>query len=185
MKTTLQTILVTCILSALPGCGSTRTTPTAEPVVGMGSGSFSLTDAEKSELMLGDAYVSIFTWHDKPILVVLSDALSSAWGSNTRSGMASFHLNLFFRGRDKRPNREIAFFGEIQSGEKGQITIKGESYDLAKGCLFLVSSVGDDFHVKQMDKDVSELKLEKPDLVAFGKANPEIKAFFSGAAKPK
>jgi hypothetical protein len=39
--------------------------------------------------------------------------------------------------------------------------------------------------VKQLSRDVSSLRAEPKALIAFGKATPEIKAFFSNTAETK
>ena len=177
-----------CFLSALAGCGPTKSTQTAGPTVECGI--VCLTDAEKEGLMPGNgadsACISYVTWDSKPIFVVWSDAPWGGSGATSGSdGPTKPHGVLVYRGNDMKLKREIEFSGEIQSREKGEITINGETYDFAKGALFLVSDVDGDVQVKQLSRDVSTLKLEPKDLSAFGKADPEITAFFSKAAKPK
>jgi hypothetical protein len=186
MKAAWQTGLVACFLSTLAGCEVT-TTPTTTPTASreVGSGFVYLTDAEMKGLMSGygadRACIPYITLDSKPVLVLWSDAPWSACGTsgNSSSGV------LVYRGKDGQLNREVAFSAEIQNPAKGRATIHGKTYDLAKGVLFLVSGAGGDVQVKQLSSDVSKLNFEPHNLVALGKANPEITAFFSKPAKPK
>jgi hypothetical protein len=148
----------------------------------------SLTEAEKEGLMSGadPASIACVTLDRKPILVVWSDApLCSHGGGSASSGLMTLQGELIYRGSDMKLNRRIAYFGQIQRGENGQITINGATYDLAKGALFLVSGIDGRVQGKQLSGDVSKLTLEPDDLVAFGKADPEITSFFSSPTNPK
>jgi hypothetical protein len=148
----------------------------------------SLTEVEKEGLMSGadPASIACFTLDRKPIVVVWSDApLCSHGGSSASSGLMTLHGELIYRGSDMKPNRRIAYSGRIQRGENGQITINGATWDLAKGALFLVSGIDSGVQVMQLSRDVSKLTLEPDELVAFGKADPEIMSFFSRLTNPK
>ncbi len=181
-----QTVMAACFLHALAGCGPSNVKTTTMPDVQ--NKLVTLTDAEKKGLMSGtdSASIACVTLDSEPILIVWSDAPSCSNGvGSAASGLMTPHGELIYRGRDMKPNREIAYFGEIHSRDKGQITINGESYDLARGALFLVSGMDGDVQVKQLSRDVSKLKLELDHLLAFGKADPEITGFFSKPANPK
>ena len=195
MKTAWQTGLVALISLTQAGCSSTTTTPIIRPR--MGQGVVKLQDAEKMELMPGNgldnARIPYFTWYGKTVIVVWSDApLCSSIGSsgNTIEGALVWggKGTLVYRGTDGQLNREIAFSTEFQDAhevQKGQFTINGESYDLTNGGLFLVSGADGNVQVKQLNRDVSELRLTPHDLVAFGQADPEINGFFSKASQPQ
>ena len=43
----------------------------------------------------------------------------------------------------------------------------------------LILNTGDDVQVKQLDNDISKLKVQRPDLITFGRDNPEIKLSLS------
>lgn len=177
-----HTVLVVCFLSALAGCGPTNVKTTTMPAVD--TGLVSLIEG----LMSGNdpASIGYVTLDHKPICVVWSDGRSGSNGAgSSSSGPITPHGKLIFSGSDTKPNREIEYSGKIHGSEKGELTINGTTYDLAKGGLFLVSGMDGNVRVKQLKSDMSELKFERNDLVVFCKANPDITDFFSKPAKPK
>ena len=89
-------------------------------------------------------------------------------------------------GKDNDYDREVKYFFEIDLSEKGVLTIEGKTYDFAKGALFLISGQDGDVRVKQLSRDVSKMPSgDVGEVIAYGKADSEINAFFSKTAKPE
>ena len=84
-----------------------------------------------------------------------------------------------------RDRRRVEFHGETKDGKTGRVTIDGLTYELADGNLFLVSTEGERSRVKQLKRDISNLKFERESLEAFGRNDPDIAAFFTKGAKAK
>jgi hypothetical protein len=79
----------------------------------------------------------------------------------------------------------IEFGCDTADGKSGQVSVNGATYELADGNLFLVATGGEKPQVKQLKRDLSELKFERESLAAFARNDPEIAGFFAGAAKGK
>jgi acylphosphatase len=79
----------------------------------------------------------------------------------------------------------VEFRCETKDGKTGRVAINGTTYDLADGNLFVVSAAGDHSQVKQLRRNLSELKFERENLEAFGRNDPDVSEFFTKATKPK
>jgi hypothetical protein len=78
--------------------------------------------------------------------------------------------------------RTIAFSCRFPDERTGKVTIDGTEFDVARGRVFLMKFEGDKFAVKQVDKDLSTIKLDAADFGAIGRADPTIRSFFEPAA---
>jgi hypothetical protein len=76
------------------------------------------------------------------------------------------------------------FHCETKDGQTGKVTVAGKDYDLAEGNLFLVRAEGDQFVIKQLKRDLLDVKFERESLQAFERNDPEISGFFAKAAPP-
>jgi len=85
----------------------------------------------------------------------------------------------------RRYGRLVEFHCETKDGKTGQVKIDGVAYELADGNLFLVFTEGEQSRVKQLKRDISNLKFERESLEAFGRNDPEIAEFFTKGAKAK
>jgi hypothetical protein len=82
-----------------------------------------------------------------------------------------------------RDRRRVEFDCETKDGKTGQVNLNGVGYKLADGNLFLVFTEGGESRVKQLKRDMSNLKFERESLEAFGRNDPEIAGFFTKGAK--
>jgi hypothetical protein len=72
----------------------------------------------------------------------------------------------------------LKFELEARDPNVGWMTFDGVKYDFAAGNLFLVSTIGPKATVKQLKKDLSNLKLDRDALRAFASSDAEISAYF-------
>ena len=79
----------------------------------------------------------------------------------------------------------VEFDCETKDGKTGQVKIDGVAYKLADGNLFLVLTEGERSRVKQLKRDMTNLKFERESLEAFGRNDPEIADFFTKGARAK
>ncbi len=70
------------------------------------------------------------------------------------------------------------FTCKSSNGKQRSAVIDGHAYDLAKGSLFVVSEDGDNFRVKQLKRDLSNLVFNRENLQKFARSDKEIKEFF-------
>ena len=178
MRATQQTALVAYMFLTLAGCGDMP-----PPAGGLGIHILRLSPSVKEGLMPGndDAFVPCITWNYKPALVIWSDAPKGTFDGNykRRNQVPTGKGVLIYRGTVNQPDLEVPISGEVENIGKGEFTINGETYDLAKGAVFLVSGVGGDLQVKQLSRDMNQLSLDPHELVAFGEADSEITRFFN------
>jgi hypothetical protein len=84
-----------------------------------------------------------------------------------------------------RDRRRVEFDCETKDGKTGQVKLNGKAYKLADGNLFLVFTEGEGSRVKQLRRDMSNLKFERESLEAFGRNDEEIAEFFTKGANAK
>jgi len=72
----------------------------------------------------------------------------------------------------------LKFELEAHDPNVGWITFDGVKYDFAAGNLFLVSTIGPKATIKQLKRDISNLKLDPEGLRAFASSDAEISAYF-------
>jgi|GEM_PF-2402049 len=186
----IRTVLVAVVLSALYGCGPQTATKPAEDVSKVYHVNAILEGSDKH------FHLRFITKNDKPVLVLWDDIQGSislpsyneSSGVLTIKGEWIFLSPQIYRG---------GFSGEIQDSDKGQLTIKDQTYDLAKGGLILLSGKDSDVRVKQLSRDLGELmkqytedgsKLNNytpQDYVTIQLDDSEIKDFFSPLEVPK
>jgi hypothetical protein len=153
-----------------PGSSST-------PNLGGSSGSMTWATSDQNDKPVpGIDQASVF--FEGTAFVVWSDAVGggSSGSSSTIGGMeghGQFQL---------RDNRLVSFRFETKDGKTGPVTINEANYDLANGGLFLVSARGEQIRVKQLKRDLRDLKFEQQNLQAFARKDQEIMEFFSGNA---
>ena len=81
--------------------------------------------------------------------------------------------------------KKVEFHCKTKDGKSGPVTINGSAYNLADGGVFLVSTTGDDVHVKQLKREMRNQKFDQESLAAFGKGDAEIVGYFAKGAKAK
>jgi hypothetical protein len=134
-----------------------------------------------------DVPTDIVTWdqgavyHLGTVFVIWTDGSAGGYGSShtTRQSMKC-QGNL--RTRD---GRTVEFQCETPDRKTGQATVNVVTYDLKEGNLFLVTTEGDQIKVKQLKRNLSDLKFDRDSLQAFGKKDPDVAEFFAKDKKPK
>jgi hypothetical protein len=115
------------------------------------------------------------------VFVVWSDAAGGG-GGNSSGNVQGVACQGSLLARD-RPR--VEFHCETKDGKTGQAKINGIAYELADGNLFLVLTQGEQSQVKQLKRDVSNLKFEREALETFGRTDPQILEFFTKGTKRK
>jgi hypothetical protein len=114
-------------------------------------------------------------------LIVWSDAAGGGSGSSSGNVQGvKCQGSLLARER-----RRVEFDCETKDGKTGQVKLNGKAYKLADGNLFLVFTEGEGSRVKQLRRDMSNLKFERESLEAFGRNDEEIAEFFTKGANAK
>ena len=201
MKSAPQTLLAVFPLLLMVGCGDTPTAPTggqqasdqeqkdeqpgeqgdSEAAEVQRRGDSNIVPMRPSEMTgLTPGHLMYYTWDEKPVAVVWTDAPEGGcWADDAASPKETFHGTLTYR-----TGKEVEYLLELEGEKKGQFTVNNEKYDLTNGAMFLLAGAGDDLKVKQLSRDIAQLKLERQELVAFAEADPDIPAFFPETVKP-
>lgn len=173
----LTNLLLIVLLGLQSGC-------TRHPNVGGRSTLWSHSSGKEDVPGLDEASISWGTWDDKVVFVV--------WGDRSAFRLASGYPNpdnrrIRFRGTiDCRDGREVVYEVEAaEDGTPGTLRFAKQSYQLADGGLFLVSTQGEQPLVKQLKRDLAQMKLENSELRALSRTDDEIRGFFKDAGKAK
>jgi hypothetical protein len=78
-----------------------------------------------------------------------------------------------------REHGQVEFRFETKDGRSGAVTINETEYDLKDGGLFLVSANADQYQIKQLKRDMKDVKFNRESLAAFARNDAEILAFFA------
>ncbi len=130
---------------------------------------------------------------EKPFFMVWTDARLYAGGESYLSAnnippptnFVNGDRRLLYGGKGNDFDREIKYSYEVNTSEQGKFTIASQTYDFANGALFLISAQDGDVRVKQLSRDPSKLPSDEAEVIAFGKSDPDINAFFSQSARSK
>jgi hypothetical protein len=162
----------------LVGCIGTQGSST--PDLGGPSGTITwFASAQTEKPLRGIDQASIY--YEGTAFVVWSDFDGGGGGSSSGNVQG-------VRGQGRlssRDNGHIDFRFETKDGKTGPVTINEVTYDLANGNLFLVSGNGDQVQVKQLKRDMRNVKFERESLVAFARNDANIVAFFARDARKK
>jgi hypothetical protein len=137
------------------------------------------------------ANVCYRVWEDEVVIVVWGSYLAEASGGGSVGDHFEAHVYFLYDTDPDRPGQQvestkrIELYCEAERGQPGTVTIQEKAHSLADGRLFLVSGAPDHLRVKQLRRDVGNLKFERDSLIAFGKGDPEIVAFFAEIGKQK
>ena len=166
-----------CML--VSGCSRTPG-PTGPPALGGPNGLITWSpSAGKDNPLPGVDEGTVY--HLGTAFVVWSDAVGGGGGSSS-GNVQGVKCQGSLLTRDRR---RVEFHCETKDGKTGQVKINGVAYELADGNLFLVFTEGEQSRVKQLKRDISNLKFERESLEAFGKNDLEIADFFTKRAKAK
>lgn len=146
------------------GCG-TNTTPSRNLQVPTSSHSWS----DEEDATAGTVYrvgTLFVIWTDSP----------NGGGGNVSSNAHG----ITFQGRLVTCDRgHVEFSGESADGRLGTAIVDGVSYRLDDGNLFLVSTDASGLRVRQLKRDLKDLKFERIALQELANTDPEIKDFFA------
>ncbi len=73
----------------------------------------------------------------------------------------------------------LKFAVKSGDGKTGTATIAGQSYDLGKGGLFLATADGNSWRIKQLNRNLEQLEIDKESLRELAERDDEIKSFFT------
>ena len=149
----------------LTGCAQAAPPPGAHTM----SGSF---DNALYSYHKWDAGLAVLIWHD------FSYGESGCRGTSSSEDPV-YRLTCEVDSRDGR-----SFDWEIttEDGAAGRMWINGESYSLAEGAVFLVSSPAGETQTRQLPRDLTGLDSENNMIVSWSVRDPEIGAFLEGTA---
>ena len=110
--------------------------------------------------IIGDGNVESLSC-DNRVFVVL--ALDRSWESST-AGSAVQSPSASFNGRWRSPDRkrEIKWFTSTKDGVTGTLTVDGQSFDLTKGALFLITTDAERIGVQQLSVAMSQFQGASP-----------------------
>jgi hypothetical protein len=169
-------VAIICACLLLAGCTGQQGSST--PDLGGPSGTITwLAAIQKEKPLPGIDQASIY--YEGTAFVVWSDFDGGSGGSSS----GNIH-GVTGQGRLRsRGNWQVEFHFETKDGKTGPVTINEAKYDLANGGLFLVSANGDQVQVKQLKRDMRNLKFERESLEAFARNDADIVAFFARNAR--
>jgi hypothetical protein len=172
--------LVVVVFAFLFLVGCTGQQGSSTPDLGGPSGTITwFASAQKEKPQRGIDQASIY--YEGTTFVVWSDFDGGSGGSSSGNVQG-------VRGQGRlrsRDNRHVDFLFETKDGKTGPVTINDVTYDLANGGLFLVSDNGDQVQVKQLKRDMRNVKFERESLVAFARDDADIVAFFDRDARKR
>ncbi|MCO6043206.1 hypothetical protein NG895_04750 [Aeoliella sp. ICT_H6.2] len=161
-------VLLACL--AASGCS----TSSSVPDVGGASGVVTWSGNQAGQP--GVDRGTVFHWGS--LFVIWTDAPTGGGGS-TSSNMQGGSCT----GQLIGANGEVLKFTcKTSDGKSGTATIAGQSYDLQKGSLFLAVADDDGWQVKQLNRDLQEVPLNKQGLRKLAESDEEIQEFFGSAA---
>jgi hypothetical protein len=73
----------------------------------------------------------------------------------------------------------VEYHFETEDGKSGAVKINEAQYNLADGGLFLVAASKNQIQVKQLKRDMSDVKFDRESLAAYARNDAEIMAFFA------
>jgi len=168
-------VATACAFLVLSGC--TRPQSSSPPDLGGPSGTITwIASVHEDKPLLGIDQASIY--HEGTALVVWSD-FDGGGGGSSSGNVQGVQGHGSLRSQENRV--DVHF--KTKDGKTGPVTINEEQYDLANGGLFLVSASDGQVRVKQLKRDMRNVKFDKKSLQSFAKGDPEIVAFFADDAK--
>lgn len=155
------------------GCGANPFEDASLPNVGGPSGL--VTWSENATTRSGCNQGTVY--HLGKLFVLWSD-LPNGGGGSTSSNMHGVSCTGKMVGLE---GHVLEFACESSDGKTGTAQIGGQSYDLGKGSLFLVTADGDAWRIQQLDRNLQELPIDKENLCDLAQRDDAIKTFFAEA----
>jgi hypothetical protein len=171
-------VTVPAVLVALPGCG--RPAPGPATASGTGSGSIGWIIPREGGPAGGFDHRAIaYTGLPHGRVCVLWTDCNGSTSSET-ADWRGVKFERFFTVPPGGPaiGQVTARAALTPDGQKGTVTIQGQTYDFAAGNLFLISAAGPELRVKQLRRDFANVKFTREGLEAFARADDEVRAFF-------
>ena len=85
---------------------------------------------------------------------------------------------------EARDGRRFNWEGNTRDGVTAQMWINGESYDLAQGAMFLVSSQDDKTTVVQLQRDLSQLHPDNESILSLADSDSDVANFVTSVEAP-
>lgn len=168
-----KSTIAACVIMCAAGCGR----PYAPmPAPNRPSGSITWMSTEPGQKPVpGIDQASVFFLG--PEMVIWSAFARGVGSSSTtvktiESGAGHMQVN---------DTQNVEFQYELTGRVAGWVRINGVRYDLADGGLFLLASGGEAIQVKQLKKDLSNVRFDRDTLASFARTDAEISEFFTKA----
>jgi hypothetical protein len=163
-------ILFGAVAAATIGCGA------PQPGWGAQSVGWGASNAGTSEVPgITTASVSFCRYGEKCAAAFWLDGHGGSLGAHRENDRNAVHFEGQGVGRD---GRTIALECMTADGTTGNARIDGQSFDLSKGALFLISTADGATAVKQLRRDLSALKPDTNALQSTAANDAEVRSFF-------
>jgi len=114
-------------------------------------------------------------WHKKFCFVIFSDVVGSASGrQEARGAQSTFEVQ-----RSSSDGQKFDWHCETADGKTGKGMLDGQSYELAHGMIFLVSTKGEKRQVRQLQRNLADTTAGPDSLEKLLKEDQEIVRFFT------
>jgi hypothetical protein len=168
-------ILVVLSVCCSTGCESRPSTLSTDADADFGGWSWDALKPANAES--GDVAVSATwgSWKKKFVYVILADPTATATTKISTSGAQTrYEVDLTL------PNRRTAEVRiETADGKTGGAVLAGQSYDLARGSVFVVSLKGETVELIQLKHDISDEAAGLPGVVKLVRNDPDLVRMFA------
>lgn len=121
-----------------------------------------------------------FHWQEGLNILIWHDAIASA--NCDSSGATDVDTHLVQCWTQSETGQEFAWQIETDNGRTAQFSLDGQSFDLAAGTVFLVTTANGTVDIQQLERDLSGVNSENESITRFSLADPDINQFIEAAA---
>jgi uncharacterized protein YfiM (DUF2279 family) len=121
-----------------------------------------------------------FHWNEGLNILIWHDAIANS--SCDSSGATDVDTHFVQCWTQSETGQEFAWQIETRDGRTAQFSLDGQSFDLAAGTVFLVTTVNGTVDVQQLAIDLSGVNPENESITRFSLADPDISQFIEAAA---
>ena len=166
-----RTVAITALLTLVVGCSHQNEPNVPRKTGGGGTPPYLTTDR-----LLWAEYG---TWDDQMVFLMWVDLVGERGRSGSGGrGSSSSPTGVRYQGSSRNAKGlDVEWQCDTSDGVTGSMKVNGAGYDLAKGRVFLVTVRADGTQVRQLERDLSKVKVE--DTTAFSKTDAEIAKFIT------
>lgn len=143
------------------------------------------TTAPGADIIYGTVANSAYTmldWDEGLRILIWTDVVGdSGAGGNSSTEDDAYRLEGYAVGPD---GRSFEYLLETTDGVTADFSIDGEPYDVEEGALFLVTSIGGEVEVTQLDHDLAAVTRTNDGIEAFGEETAAVRALIEQAGGP-